>query len=40
VSTSTNRINTATFSYDAAGDLLSDGVCTYTWDAEGRQTQV
>ncbi len=26
------------YSYDAAGDLLTDGTYSYTWDAEGRLT--
>jgi hypothetical protein len=41
--TSTNRLSTvggAAVNYDAAGNLLSDGSCTYTWDAENRITSV
>jgi RHS repeat-associated protein len=34
----TNRINSAGYSYDAAGNLLSDGTCSYTYDAENRLT--
>jgi RHS repeat-associated protein len=33
-----NRINTTGYSYDAAGDVLTDGTYGYTWDAEGRAT--
>ena len=33
---STDHISTAGFTYDAAGDLTSDGTHSYTWDAEGR----
>ncbi|MGH9359689.1 MAG: RHS repeat domain-containing protein, partial [Terriglobia bacterium] len=35
---STNRISTAGFTYDAAGDMTSDGTNTYQYDAEGRQS--
>ncbi len=35
-STTTNRITSAGFSYDANGNLTGDGIHTYTWDAEGR----
>lgn len=31
-----NRITNSGFSYDAAGNLLSDGSFTYQWDAENR----
>ena len=34
--TSTNRITTSGFQYDAAGNLLNDATYTYTWDGEGR----
>ena len=37
--TTTNQINTAGFSYDAVGNLLSDGTNNYLFDAEGNQTQ-
>ena len=40
VSTATNQLNTAGYSYDAAGDLTADGVHTYQWDAEGRLVSV
>ncbi len=33
---STNQISNSGFSYDAAGDLTSDGSYSYQWDAEGR----
>jgi RHS repeat-associated protein len=40
--TSSNRINSAGYSYDAAGNLLQDPntvpATNYTWDAEGRLT--
>ncbi len=35
-SSSTNRITTSGYSYDAAGNVTNDGVHAYTWDAEGR----
>ncbi len=35
-SASTNRITTSGFSYDAAGNMTSDGIYTWSWDAEGR----
>lgn len=35
VSTSTNRITNSGFTYDAAGDLTSNGFASYTWNAEG-----
>ncbi|MGH9396345.1 MAG: RHS repeat domain-containing protein, partial [Terriglobia bacterium] len=31
-----NRIANSGYTYDAAGDLTSDGAHTYQWDAEGR----
>ena len=31
-----NRILNAGFSYDAAGNLLTDGFSAYVWNAEGR----
>ncbi len=34
--TNTNRITTASYTYDASGNLTSDGTYTYTYDAEGR----
>ena len=34
----TNQINSSGYSYDAAGDVLTDGTYGYTWDAEGRMT--
>jgi RHS repeat-associated protein len=38
-SASTNRVTGTGFSYDAAGNLLSDGSNTYTYDAEGNVVQ-
>jgi RHS repeat-associated protein len=38
-SASTNRITGTGFSYDAAGNLLSDGSNTYAYDAEGNVVQ-
>jgi RHS repeat-associated protein len=35
-STSNNRITTAGFTYDSAGNLLNDGIHAYTYDAEGK----
>jgi RHS repeat-associated protein len=35
-----NRITSSGFSYDSAGNLLTDGVYTYTWNAEGRMATV
>jgi RHS repeat-associated protein len=35
-----NRLADTGFSYDAAGNMTSDNVHTYTYDAEGRLTQV
>jgi RHS repeat-associated protein len=35
-SSSTNRITTSGYTYDAAGNVTNDGVHAYTWDAEGR----
>jgi RHS repeat-associated protein len=39
-STSTNRIATSGFSYDAAGNLTSDTIHAYTFDAENRISKV
>jgi RHS repeat-associated protein len=42
-SATTNRMTTLnglTVSYDANGNLLSDGVNTYTWNADGRPTKL
>jgi RHS repeat-associated protein len=36
----TNRMSTSGFNYDAAGNTLADGSCSYTWDGEGRVTSV
>jgi len=33
-------VNSPTYQYDAAGNLLNDGTNTYQWDAEGRLTAV
>jgi hypothetical protein len=33
-----NRITTSGYTYDNAGNLLTDGTYGYTWDAEGRLT--
>ncbi|HMG86729.1 MAG TPA: RHS repeat-associated core domain-containing protein [Terracidiphilus sp.] len=38
--TSTNRISTNGYAYDAAGNLTNDGLHTYTYDAEGNITAV
>ena len=38
--TTTNRISTTGFGYDAAGNLTSDTFHTYVYDAEGNVTQV
>ncbi len=35
-----NRITSGGFSYDASGDVTSDGYNSYTWDAEGQMTSV
>ncbi len=35
-STTTNRITSTGFAYDANGNLTGDGIHNYTWDAEGR----
>ena len=35
-----NHITTSGYSYDAAGNVMADGVHTYQWDAEGRMTQL
>ncbi len=32
-----NQLTGPAYSYDAAGELLGDGLYSYTWDAEGRQ---
>ena len=37
--TATNRISGAGFTYDAAGNLMSDGTNTYTYDADGNLIQ-
>ena len=34
--TTTNRITTTGYVYDANGNLTSDGTHNYTWDAEGK----
>jgi RHS repeat-associated protein len=39
-SSTTNRITSAGYSYDAAGNVSSDGFHTYTYDAEGNLTAV
>jgi RHS repeat-associated protein len=36
--TATNQINTAGYTYDAAGNVTNDGFHTYTYDAEGNVT--
>ena len=38
-SSSTNRITTSGYAYDAAGNLTGDSTNTYQWDAEGRLTK-
>ena len=38
--TSTNRISTNGFGYDAAGNLTADGTHSYQWDGEGRLVTV
>jgi len=35
-----NRISSSGYSYDAAGDALTDSVNTYTWNAEGKMATV
>jgi hypothetical protein len=35
VDNTTNKITNTGFTYDAAGNLTSDGSATYTWNAEG-----
>jgi RHS repeat-associated protein len=35
-----NRVTNTGFSYDATGDLFTDGINTYTYDAEGRISTV
>ena len=39
-STSTNRITTSGFSYDAAGNLTNDTIHAYTFDGENRISKV
>jgi len=39
-SSTTNRITSAGYTYDAAGNVSSDGFHTYTYDAEGNLTAV
>ena len=39
-SSTTNQITSAGYSYDAAGNVTSDGFHTYTYDAEGNLTAV
>ena len=39
-SASTNRITTAGYSYDLAGDVTGDGTNTYQWDAEAHLVKV
>jgi RHS repeat-associated protein len=39
-SSSTNQISNSGYAYDASGDLTSDGVHTYQYDAEGRLISV
>ncbi len=39
-SSSTNRITTSGYTYDAAGNMTNDSVHAYTWDAEGRLVKV
>ena len=39
-SSTTNQITSAGYSYDAAGNVSSDGFHTYTYDAEGNVTAV
>ena len=38
--TTTNRVNSAGYQYDAAGNLTSDGAHSYVYDAEGNVVQV
>ncbi len=38
--TTTNQINTAGYTYDAAGNMRNDGFHSYTYDAEGNITAV
>jgi RHS repeat-associated protein len=40
VSPYTNRITTSGYSYDDAGNMTSDSINSYTWDAENRMKQV
>jgi RHS repeat-associated protein len=40
ISSATNQITSAGYSYDAAGNVTSDGFHTYTYDAEGNVTAV
>lgn len=37
--TSTNQINSSGYVYDAAGNLMSDGINTYSYDADGNLIQ-
>ena len=39
VNAANNQISTAGYTYDAAGNLLSDGISSYTYDAEGNLIQ-
>ena len=39
-SAATNRITTSGYNYDAAGNVIGDGMNTYQWDAEGRLSKV
>jgi RHS repeat-associated protein len=38
--TTTNQVTNAGYSYDLAGDLQTDGMYTYQWDAESRMVGV
>jgi RHS repeat-associated protein len=40
ISISNNHITTSGYTYDAAGNMTSDGVHSYTYDGEGNITQV
>jgi RHS repeat-associated protein len=40
VDQNTNRINTSGYGYDAAGNMTSDSLSSYAYDAENRLTQV
>jgi RHS repeat-associated protein len=35
---STNHVTSPGYQYDAAGDVINDGNCGYTWDAEGHMS--